>query len=67
MDFQSWFARLNKPSWTPTPSTIGQIWQILQLSVLLFSAAPAASASKNSFPRNKKAGPARRPARIAKA
>ena len=29
MDWKTWYDGLAKPSWTPGPSTIGLIWQIL--------------------------------------
>lgn len=29
MDWMTWYNGLAKPSWTPLPSTIGLIWQIL--------------------------------------
>lgn len=29
MDWMTWYNGLAKPSWTPAPSTIGLIWQIL--------------------------------------
>ncbi len=35
MDFQTWFANLNKPSWTPSPGAIGLIWQVLYPIILV--------------------------------
>jgi translocator protein len=29
MEWMEWYQSLQKPSWTPTPSTIGLIWRIL--------------------------------------
>lgn len=29
MDWMTWYNALAKPSWTPSPSTIGLIWRIL--------------------------------------
>lgn len=29
MDWMTWYNALEKPSWTPAPSTIGTIWTIL--------------------------------------
>jgi len=29
MDWMTWYNGLTKPAWTPAPSTIGLIWQIL--------------------------------------
>ena len=29
MEWMEWYNNLAKPSWTPTGSTIGMIWQIL--------------------------------------
>lgn len=29
MDWMTWYNQLIKPDWTPAPSTIGLIWQIL--------------------------------------
>lgn len=29
MDWMTWYNGLEKPSWTPAPSTIGRIWSIL--------------------------------------
>ena len=35
MDFQTWYANLSKPGWTPSPGTIGVIWQILYAIILV--------------------------------
>ena len=35
MDWRSWYDSLEKPSWTPEPSTIGLIWQILYPIILV--------------------------------
>ncbi|WP_390620281.1 tryptophan-rich sensory protein [Rubripirellula amarantea] len=29
MTWRDWYDALDKPAWTPEPSTIGTIWQIL--------------------------------------
>ena len=29
MDWMTWYDGLEKPGWTPSPSTIGLIWQII--------------------------------------
>lgn len=29
MDWMEWYNSLEKPSWTPQPSTIGFVWQVL--------------------------------------
>ena len=29
MSWMEWYQSLRKPSWTPSPKTIGMIWQIL--------------------------------------
>lgn len=29
MDWMAWYDSLEKPAWTPSPSTIGLIWQVL--------------------------------------
>ena len=29
MDWMTWYNGLEKPDWTPSPSTIGLIWQII--------------------------------------
>lgn len=29
MDWMTWYNELQKPSWTPSPSTIGLIWQMI--------------------------------------
>jgi len=34
-DFLPWYNSLAKPSWTPSPSTIGTIWQILYPIILV--------------------------------
>ena len=34
MDFQTWYGNLSKPAWTPSPGTIGVIWQILYPIIL---------------------------------
>lgn len=36
MDWMTWYNGLVKPEWTPAPSTIGMIWQILY-PVILFT------------------------------
>jgi len=35
MDFMTWYNHLGKPSWTPAPGTIGLIWQVLYVIILL--------------------------------
>lgn len=35
MDWMTWYKGLAKPSWTPAPSTIGLIWQILYPIILV--------------------------------
>lgn len=35
MSFMEWYESLWKPSWTPAPSTIGLIWQILYPIILV--------------------------------
>jgi translocator protein len=35
MDSMTWYNGLTKPSWTPAPSTIGLIWQILYPIILV--------------------------------
>lgn len=35
MNWLDWYNLLNKPSWTPAPSTIGLIWQILYPIILV--------------------------------
>ena len=35
MDWMPWYNGLAKPNWTPTPSTIAQIWQILYPIILV--------------------------------
>lgn len=35
MTWMEWYNRLEKPSWTPEPSTIGFIWQILYPIILI--------------------------------
>ncbi|WP_372719422.1 TspO/MBR family protein [Novipirellula sp.] len=35
MTWMQWYNGLEKPSWTPEPSTIGLIWQILYPIILL--------------------------------
>ena len=35
MDWKDWYDSLAKPSWTPEPSTIGLIWQILYPTILI--------------------------------
>ncbi len=29
MEWMTWYDGLEKPTWTPSPSTIGLIWQLL--------------------------------------
>jgi len=45
MDWMTWYNGLVKPSWTPAPSTIGLVWQILYPIILL----TFASCSYKSF------------------
>ena len=35
MDWMTWYNALEKPSWTPSPSTIGLIWQILYPIIII--------------------------------
>jgi tryptophan-rich sensory protein len=35
MDWMTWYNALWKPSWTPSPSTIGLIWNILYPIILI--------------------------------
>jgi len=35
MTWLDWYNSLSKPSWTPAPGTIGQIWQILYPIILV--------------------------------
>jgi translocator protein len=35
MDWMTWYNGLAKPTWTPSPSTIGLIWQILYPIILV--------------------------------
>lgn len=35
MDWRPWYDALDKPAWTPAPSTIGLIWQILYPIILI--------------------------------
>ncbi|WP_409994182.1 TspO/MBR family protein [Rhodopirellula sp. SWK7] len=35
MNWKDWYDALEKPSWTPEPSTIGLIWQILYPIILI--------------------------------
>jgi hypothetical protein len=34
MTWMTWYSSLAKPSWTPSPSTIGLVWQILYPIIL---------------------------------
>lgn len=35
MSWMEWYDGLLKPSWTPEPATIGQIWQILYVIIIV--------------------------------
>ena len=35
MDWMTWYNTLEKPGWTPAPSTIGLIWQIIYPIILI--------------------------------
>ena len=35
MSWMEWYQSLAKPSWTPAPATIGLIWQVLYLIILV--------------------------------
>ena len=34
-DFLTWYNSLNKPSWTPSPETIGTVWTILYPIIII--------------------------------
>jgi len=35
MDWMTWYNSLEKPRWTPAPSTIGLIWQIIYPIIII--------------------------------
>ena len=36
-DFLTWYNSLNKPSWTPSPETIGTVWTILYPIIIIIN------------------------------
>lgn len=51
MDWLTWYNSLAKPSWTPAPSTIGLIWQILYPIILITFGFVLVQAIRNRVPR----------------
>ena len=47
-----WYDSLIKPSWTPEPSTIGLVWQILYPIIFVTFAFVFVQASRRKFPAN---------------
>lgn len=50
MTWKDWYDSLAKPSWTPEPSTIGLIWQILYPIILLTFGFVFVQAIRNKLP-----------------
>ena len=50
MDWMAWYNGLAKPSWTPAPSTIGLIWQILYPIILVSFGFVFVQALRNKLP-----------------
>lgn len=50
MDWMTWYDGLTKPSWTPTPATIGLIWQILYPIILVSFGFVFAQAVRRNLP-----------------
>ena len=44
--FRAWYDNLNKPSWTPSPETIGTIWSVLYPIIFLTHGTVLYQASK---------------------
>lgn len=50
-NFVSWYNSLAKPSWTPSPSTIGLVWQILYPIILVTCLFVFVQAVRRKLPR----------------
>ena len=50
MEWRGWYDSLVKPSWTPSPTTIGLIWQILYPIILVTFAVVFVQASRGKLP-----------------
>lgn len=50
-DFMNWYNSLAKPSWTPSPSTIGLVWQILYPIILVTCLFVFVQAARRKIPR----------------
>ena len=51
MPWMNWYNSLAKPSWTPTPSTIGLVWQILYPIILVTCLFVFVQAVRRKIPR----------------
>jgi len=51
MDWMTWYNSLAKPSWTPSPATIGLIWQILYPIILISFGFVFVQAMRGRIPR----------------
>jgi tryptophan-rich sensory protein len=51
MTWMTWYNSLAKPSWTPTPSTIGLVWQILYPIILVTCLFVFVQAVRRKIPR----------------
>jgi tryptophan-rich sensory protein len=50
MDWKQWYDELAKPAWTPAPTTIGTIWQILYPIILVTFGFVFAQAIRKKLP-----------------
>src|SRR3954462_5486813 len=50
-NFMTWYNSLAKPSWTPSPSTIGLVWQILYPIILVTCLFVFVQAVRRKIPR----------------
>ena len=50
MSWMEWYDSLLKPSWTPAPSTIGMIWQVLYPVILVTFSFVIVQAARKKIP-----------------
>lgn len=50
MSWMEWYNALEKPSWTPTPATIGLVWRILYPIILVTFGFVFVQAFRKKFP-----------------
>ena len=51
-EFRTWYDSLNKPSWTPEPSTIGTIWAVIYPLIAVAAVATVVKVFRGELPRS---------------